>query len=204
MSDPFEAFIEAQLNRHLGPLVGSAIPPSAGRFAAAAVGASLSASAGSGLLAAISTKTTALLAAAGLAAGGGGAVAATVATGSSNPVVWEQQVQAAVTQCKTELSPGERGVGHCVSHVVSAQQDLLPSPEAIAGQGSDQVIGGTIAPPTPTPGPKAAASATPRPRSAGTRQPGGEPAGLERGGMSRGDDGVYWRSPPAISPDPDR
>ena len=46
MSDPFEAIIEAQLNLHLGPLVGSAIPPVAGRFAAAGVGAGISASAG--------------------------------------------------------------------------------------------------------------------------------------------------------------
>jgi hypothetical protein len=204
MSDPFEAFIEEQLNRHLGPLVGSAIPPAASRFAAAAVGAGISASAGSGLIAAISTKTAALLAAAGLAAGGGGAVAATVATGSSNPVVWEQQVQAAVTQCKTELSPGERGVGHCVSHVVSAQEDLLPSPTASAGQGSDQVIGGSIAPPTPTPGPKLAAGATPKPHSSEAGQTGDEFPGPDRGGITRGDDGTYWRAPPAINPSPDR
>jgi hypothetical protein len=201
MSDPFEAFIEAQLNQHLDPLVGSAIPPVAGRFAAAAMGAGISASAGSGLLAAISTKTAAFLAAAGLAAGGGGAVAATVATGSSNPVVWEQQVQAAVTQCKTELSPGERGVGHCVSHVVTAQQDLLPSPSATAGQGSEQVIGGTVAPPAANPGPKAAASATPKPHSPADGNPSEEP---DRGAITRSDDATYWRAPPAISPDPER
>jgi hypothetical protein len=174
MSDPFEAFIEAQLQQHLGPLVGSAIPPAAGRFAAAAVGAGISASAGSGLLAALSTKTAAFLAAAGLAAGGGGAVAATVATGSSNPVVWGEQVQAAVTQCKTELSPGERGVGHCVSHIVSAQQELLPSPSATAAQGSEMVIGGSIPAPTPTPSPKAAATATPKPEATPDHHPGDE------------------------------
>jgi hypothetical protein len=204
MSDPFEAFIEAQLQQHLGPLVGSAIPPAAGRFAAAAVGAGISASAGSGLLAALSTKTAAFLAAAGLAAGGGGAVAATVATGSSNPVVWEQQVAAAVTQCKTELSPGERGVGHCASHVVTAQQDLLPSPSATAGQGSEQVIGGTIAPPAPTAGPKEAAGATPKPHTAVAGQPDGGNPETERDGIIRGDDGTNWRSPPAVSPEPER
>ncbi len=203
MSDPFEAFIEAQLNRHLGPLVGSAIPPSAGRFAAAAVGAGLSASAGSGLLAAISTKTVALLAAAGLAAGGGGAVAATVATGSSNPVIWEQQVQAAVTQCKTELSPGERGVGHCVSHVVTAEQDLLPSPSATEGQESDQVIGGSVARSTPTPGPKVAA-ATPKEHTAEPGHPADELPGPDRGSIARGDDGTYSRAPPVIAPDTEK
>jgi hypothetical protein len=200
MSDPFEAFIEAQLNQHLGPLVGSAMPPAAGRFAAAALSAGISASAGSGLFAAITTKTAAVIATAGLAAGGGGAVAATVATGSSNPVVWGQQVQAAVTQCKTELSPGERGVGHCVSHVVSAQQDLLPSPAATATQGSDMVIGGTVAPPTPTPtlAPKPAPKATPRP------QPPGDGSGGRDGEWGRGsyfpNDLRTWRDP--ISGDP--
>jgi hypothetical protein len=195
MSDPFETFIEAQLNQHLGPLVGSAMPPAAGRFAAAALGAGISASAGSGLFAAITTKTAAVIATAGLAAGGGGAVAATVATGSSNPVVWGQQVQAAVTQCKTELSPGERGVGHCVSHVVSAQQDLLPSPAATATPGSDMVIGGTVAPPTPTPtpAPKPAPKATLRP------QPPGDGSGGHDGERGWGsffpNDLRTWRDP---------
>jgi hypothetical protein len=165
MSDPFESFIEAQLHQHLGPLVGNAIPPHAGRFAAAAVGAGISASAGSSLFAALSTKTAAGIAAASIAAGGGGAVAATVATGSSNPAVWGRQVQAAVTQCKTELSPGERGVGHCVSHVVAIQQQLLPSPSTAPAHASDEVIGGRIVPPsTPAPKAKAAALATPTPR----------------------------------------
>ena len=199
MSDPFEAFIETQLNRHLGPLVGSAIPPSAGRFAAAAVGAGISASAGTGLFAALSTKTAAVLAAAGLAAGGGGAVAATVATGSSNPVVWEQQVQAAVTQCKTELSPGERGVGHCVSHVVSAQQDLLPSPVATAAQGSEMVIGGSISAPTPKPTPKAKASPSPKPEATPERHPGDEPS---RSGFVRAESEHATASAPTHDPAP--
>jgi hypothetical protein len=205
MSDPFETFIEAQLNLHLGPLVGSAIPPAAGRFAAAAVGAGISASAGSGLLAAISTKTAAGLAAAGLAAGGGGAVAATVATGSSNPVVWEQQVQAAVTQCKTELSPGERGVGHCVSvsHVVIAQEELLPSPSAAAGQGSDMVIGGSVAPPTPTPAPKVVAPATPKAHQPPDENRGGRDGDPPNGGYYR-DDLRSWRDPISGHPGSER
>jgi len=195
MSDPFEAFIEAQLNQHLGPLVGSAIPPAAGRFAAAALGAGISASAGSGLLAAISTKTAAGIAAAGLAAGGGGAVAATVTTGSSNPVVWEQQVQAVVTQCKTELSPGERGIGHCVSNVVSAQKELLPAASPTA-EGSDMVIAGSVAPPpTPTPAHKAAPTAAPRP----TEPPDHRPGDHGSGGFYRGGDEYSWKGPPATN-----
>jgi hypothetical protein len=194
MSDPFETFIEAQLNHHLGPLVGSAIPPAASRFAAAALGAGISASAGSGLFAAITTKTAAGIAAASLAVGGGGAVAATVTTGSSNPVVWEQQVQAAVTQCKTELAPGERGVGHCVSHVVSAQQDLLPSPVATATPGPDMVIGGTVVAPTPAPTPKPVPTATPEPPAPGDGGWGGHDR--ERGwGTFAPNDLSSWRDP---------
>ena len=206
MSDPFETFIEAQLSQHLGPLVGSAIPPAAGRFAAAAVGAGISASAGSGLLAAITTKTAAGIAAAGLAAGGGGAVAATVATGSSNPVVWEQQVQAAVTQCRTELSPGERGVGHCASHVVIAQQDLLPSPTPTVTQGPEMVIGGSVNPPaTPTPSPKAASTASPKPseRPDHSPSPDGHGGDSGRGSLGHPGDGFAWTSPVPTNPGAD-
>ena len=165
MSDPFEAFIEAQLQRHLGPLVGSAVPPAAGRFAAVAVSAGLSASAGSGLFAALSTKTAAGIAAASIAAGGGGAVAATYATGSSSPSEWGQQVRAAVTQCKTQLSPGERGIGHCVATTASSRElPATPEPSPNVRHGPHEVIGGSIkpkatpAPVTSSPSP----SATPR------------------------------------------
>ena len=155
MSDPFEAFIETQLKRHLGPLVGSAVPPSAGRFAAAAISAGISASAGSGLFAALSTKTAVGIAAAGLAAGGGGAVAATYVTGSASPSEWGQQVRAAVTQCRTQLSPGERGIGHCVTITVSSHElPATPRPATTAAHGPSEVIGGFIEPkPTPTPAP---------------------------------------------------
>lgn len=165
MSDPFETFIEAQLQRHLGPLVGSAVPPSAGRFAAAALSTGISASAGSGLFAAFSSKTAAGIAAASIAAGGGGAVAATYATGSASPSEWSQQVRAAVTQCKTQLSPGERGIGHCVGTTASSRE--LPSrPErpVNARHGANEVIGGSIKP-KPSPEPVTTSpspSATPR------------------------------------------
>ena len=58
-----------------------------------------------------------------------GAGGATAATGSVNPVVWGQQVRAIVTQCKTERSPGERGIGHCVSDFNDIRNDQRqPSP----------------------------------------------------------------------------
>ena len=163
--DPFESFIEAQLQQHLGPLVGSAIAPSAGRFAAAAVSAGISASAGGGLLGALSTKSAAAIAAVSIAAGGGGAVAATVATGSANPTVWGQQVKAAVDGCKADLGPHDHGIGKCVSDFASGQLPVAaPAPVAT---GTVTPAHGTpsAAPEHKTGTPKAASpkAATPKP-----------------------------------------
>lgn len=96
MSDPFESYIEAQLQRHIGPVVGSAVPPLAGRFVAAAVGAGVSIAAGPSVLAALTSKTAVGIVVLTLAAGGGGAVAATVATGSPDPAVWTRDGLAVV------------------------------------------------------------------------------------------------------------
>jgi hypothetical protein len=98
-------------------------------------------------------------------------------------------VAAAVTQCKTELSPGERGVGHCVSTVVSAQQELLPSPTPTATQGSDMVIGGTVVAPTPTPAPKPAPTVAPKPHEESDGSDG-----------QRNGDGYPWHGLPAFNP----
>jgi hypothetical protein len=57
-----------------------------------------------------------------------GGAGATAATGSVNPVVWGQQVRAIVTQCKTERSPGERGIGHCVSGFNEQRDDQRRGP----------------------------------------------------------------------------
>jgi hypothetical protein len=57
-----------------------------------------------------------------------GGAGATAATGSVNPVVWGQQVRAIVTQCKTERSPGERGIGHCVSGFNEQRNDQRQAP----------------------------------------------------------------------------
>lgn len=57
-----------------------------------------------------------------------GAGGATVATGSPDPTVWGQQVRAIVTQCKTERSPGERGIGHCVSGFNEERNDRRTAP----------------------------------------------------------------------------
>jgi hypothetical protein len=93
MSDPFESYIEAQLQLHLRPLVSTAKAPLVGRFAAMAVGAGVSAAAGPSVLAALTSKTAAGIVVVTLAAGGGGAVAATFATGSPDPAVWTRDAR---------------------------------------------------------------------------------------------------------------
>jgi hypothetical protein len=57
-----------------------------------------------------------------------GSASAAVATGSADPTVWGQQVRAVVTQCKTERTPGERGIGHCVSGFNEQRNDQRAAP----------------------------------------------------------------------------
>jgi hypothetical protein len=57
----------------------------------------------------------ALASAAALALGTVGAAAATAVTHSVNPQAWGQQVENAVADCKAALSPGQHGIGECVS-----------------------------------------------------------------------------------------
>jgi hypothetical protein len=61
-------------------------------------------------------KTAAALATATVVAGAG-AAAAFASTGSPNPAVWGQTVNAAVTNCRDQLNVGEHGIGQCVSAV---------------------------------------------------------------------------------------
>src|SRR6266566_6036073 len=61
-------------------------------------------------------KTAAGLVTATLVASAGAAVAF-ANTGSANPAVWGQTVNAAVTNCRDRLIGGEHGIGQCVSAV---------------------------------------------------------------------------------------
>jgi hypothetical protein len=60
-------------------------------------------------------KAAMALAAATLSLGTVGAAAATAVTHSANPQAWGQQVENAVADCKAALSPGQHGIGECVS-----------------------------------------------------------------------------------------
>jgi hypothetical protein len=60
-------------------------------------------------------KAAMALAAATLSLGTVGAAAATAVTHSVNPQAWGQQVENAVSDCKAALSPGQHGIGECVS-----------------------------------------------------------------------------------------
>lgn len=48
-----------------------------------------------------------------------GAVTATAVTGSPNPQVWGQKVEAQVELCKAQLKTGQHGIGDCVSDFAS-------------------------------------------------------------------------------------
>jgi hypothetical protein len=60
-------------------------------------------------------KAAMAVAAATLSLGTVGAAAATAVTHSAYPQTWGQQVESAVADCKTALSPGQHGIGECVS-----------------------------------------------------------------------------------------
>ena len=79
----------------------------------------------------LTTRTVVMAMAVALAVGGG-FIAATAATGSASPAEWTLQVKAVVTQCRTTMAPGERGIGHCVSDNVEANPS--PTPTAVPTQ----------------------------------------------------------------------
>jgi hypothetical protein len=65
-------------------------------------------------------KTAAGLVSASLIVGAGAAIAV-ASTGSPDPGVWGQTVNAAVSTCKDQLAGGERGIGQCVRAVARQQ-----------------------------------------------------------------------------------
>ena len=96
-------------------------PPARGASLMAAVAAT---GLSKGLAAIAAHKVAAVVVAAALIGGAG----ATVATGSANPVEWERQARAVVTQCKTERAPDEHGIGHCVSDSNDRKNDKRGDP----------------------------------------------------------------------------
>ena len=63
----------------------------------------------------LTLKAAAVAVAAVLVTSGVALAAGTAVTGTPNPAVWGQQVQAKVQQCQQQLSSGQHGIGQCVS-----------------------------------------------------------------------------------------
>jgi hypothetical protein len=63
----------------------------------------------------VSTKGAVGLATALLALGAAGVATEAAVTGSANPSNWGQAVVAQVDKCKDALTPGQHGIGQCVS-----------------------------------------------------------------------------------------
>ncbi len=113
----------------------------------------------------VSAKGAAGLAIAFLAVAAAGVVTEAAVTGSANPTDWGQAVVAQVNKCKDALTPGQHGIGQCVSafakthgkavsgsHASDARRnggDHTPGPPANRGKPSN-APGGKPSPVPPT------------------------------------------------------
>jgi hypothetical protein len=102
MTAKFNQWLEDELSSTLTPIVSEPPRPGQARYQTIRTGR-LS----------IGRKAVIGLAAATMVVVASGVLAA--ASGSVNPQVWGQQVRDAVETCKTELQPGQHGIGACVS-----------------------------------------------------------------------------------------
>jgi hypothetical protein len=110
MSD-FDSELEKELHRLLDPIVSGPIPT---RRAVAGGGLRRRLLGGAGAALTIKVLTGVAVAAAAVTVAGAATEVAT--TGSLNPLVWGQQVNQTVQQCKDTLrASGTRGIGKCVS-----------------------------------------------------------------------------------------
>ena len=125
MNDRFDTWLTGELERGLG----SARPQ--GRWAAR------------GRARRVTLKAAALALAAVLVTSGAALAAGTAVTGTPNPAVWGQQVQAHVDQCRQDLAPGGHGLGHCVSSFAKqhGQQEKAAHAHGAAAQGTGAAKG---------------------------------------------------------------
>ena len=110
----------------------------------------------------LTLKAAAIAVAAVLLTGGVAMAAGTAVTGTPNPAVWGQQVQAHVQDCKNQLAAGHHGIGECVSafakqHGRQQQGTHGNSKDGTHGQGHGQGNGhghghGAAGTHTPEPG----------------------------------------------------
>lgn len=96
--------------------------------------------------AAVAAKLLTGFAVVAFAAAGAGAATEAAISGSLNPTVWGQQVKQQVATCKAALTPGQHGIGDCVSefskqHGETTKDQHLASP-ARENPGKDPVGAG--------------------------------------------------------------
>ena len=97
MNDEFDSWLSSELDRGLGGLRPRPRLGAPGRARR------------------VTLKAAAVAVAAVLVTSGVALAAGTAVTGTPNPVVWGQQVQAKVQSCQQALQSGQHGIGHCVS-----------------------------------------------------------------------------------------
>ena len=105
----------------------------------------------------VTLRAAALAMAAMLVTGGVALAAGTAVTGTPNPAVWGQQVQAKVHSCQQALQAGQHGIGHCVSSFAKqhGKQEKAAHSHGAGAQGHGNGNGhghGAAAAHTPGPG----------------------------------------------------
>ena len=100
-------------------------------------------------IAAIAGSKAALAGTAVVALAGTGVAVKAAATGDPNPTNWGSQVVQQVQTCKAELSPGQHGIGQCVSNF--AKQHGKSKSEASPDADTDKNGSHPTHPPHPTP-----------------------------------------------------
>ena len=131
MRQDFDRWLEQELGRNLAPIGSRPARPGPARYQASRVG---------GLT--FPRKVAASLAAPTVALAAGGAAAAAASTGSVNPQVWGQRVEAAVASCKAELQ-GQHGIGACVSAIARQHGAQMRTQHGARDLGQGGVHAGT-------------------------------------------------------------
>lgn len=116
----------------------------------------------------VTLKAAALAVAAVLVTSGVALAAGTAVTGTPNPAVWGQQVQAKVQSCQQALQPGQHGIGQCVSSFAKqhGQQQKAAHGHGAGAQGHGNGHGhghGAAGAHTPEPGESPEPSDSPEP-----------------------------------------
>lgn len=126
----FDQWLEQQLHNEAARASGPSPTPTQAQYHAAYLQGGLHMSGLGKAAALVSAKGAAGLAIALLAVGAAGVVTEAAVTGSANPANWGQAVVNQVNQCKHALTPGEHGIGQCVSAFAKTHGEQVSSQHA--------------------------------------------------------------------------